>query len=244
MIVRNGYSRTFRNHPLLARLVFGSYISRYWVASTGAGQYFQINPYFYIRTRDGIQFVAWTPEAYWDRLKEPWTFVPEVVIPAGLHRMDVYNAIYQSGRSKNYWYVVDIKAGGFYGGRQVGLAPELNYILNRHARLSLSASYNRFLFPRDYYQDGSRDVVTRTVLYGRLDITVSPQLSLKTFIQYQSDDRLVTSNIRLRYNPSEGRDLYLVFNLGLPTERSSWVPVPPPVMQKALILKYSHIFIY
>ena len=39
---------------------------------------------------------------------------------------------------------------------------------------------------------------------------LSTEISAAWFIQYSNTDREIVSNLRFRYNPSEGNDLYIV----------------------------------
>ncbi len=48
--------------------------------------------------------------------------------------------------------------------------------------------------------------------------------------------------MRLRYNPSEGHDLYVVYNHGLNTDRFRVDPVLPRTSAQTLLLKYSRTF--
>jgi hypothetical protein len=54
-------------------------------------------------------------------------------------------------------------------------------------------------------------------------------------------------NLRLRYNFSEGTDLWIVYNEGLDTERSPSrfdPPEDPLSLSRAFIVKYSHTFTF
>lgn len=54
---------------------------------------------------------------------------------------------------------------------------------------------------------------------------------------------LALGNFRLRYNPREGNDLYVVFNEGLNLDRFDRTPVPPFVNARTLVMKYSYTFV-
>ena len=66
---------------------------------------------------------------------------------------------------------------------------------------------------------------------------------MSSFFQYNSSADFALGNFRLRYNPKEGNDFYLVFNEGLNTDRYRYSPVPPVVDSRALIVKYSYTFV-
>lgn len=54
-------------------------------------------------------------------------------------------------------------------------------------------------------------------------------------------DDLIT-NFRLRYNPREGNDFYLVYNDYWGIESNEVVPREPAFFNKIVILKYVHTF--
>ena len=76
----------------------------------------------------------------------------------------------------------------------------------------------------------------------RAHVMLSTSTSALGFFQYSSADKGVTVNIRLRYNPREGNDFYLVWNEGLATDRHSVYPIRQRSEERTLVFKYSHTF--
>jgi hypothetical protein len=70
----------------------------------------------------------------------------------------------------------------------------------------------------------------------------STKLSLSAFVQYNSAIHKVISNLRFRYNPREGTDLYLVLNEGRNTWLDREVPILPVYDQRNITLKFSYTF--
>ena len=62
------------------------------------------------------------------------------------------------------------------------------------------------------------------------------------FSQLDDLSNQVTSNLRFRYNPEEGTDLYVVFNQGLNTDRTRLDPHLPVVDAQALTIKFIKTF--
>lgn len=62
-------------------------------------------------------------------------------------------------------------------------------------------------------------VFTPRVSRFRVEGTPSVKHSLQAFVQHNSASKVVTGNLRFRYNPREGNDLYLVYNERLTTNR-------------------------
>ncbi len=78
--------------------------------------------------------------------------------------------------------------------------------------------------------------------YGRVTYMLNTKISASLFVQYVSTNDDLITNFRLRYNPREGNDFYLVFNgyrdvSGVDTE-----PPLPDYFNRTIMLKYTHTF--
>jgi hypothetical protein len=67
---------------------------------------------------------------------------------------------------------------------------------------------------------------------------------VSAFVQYVNTSKELISNMRVRYNPSEGKDLYFVINdarfLG---DKTAVTPNYPPFYNNTVMIKYTHTFI-
>ena len=70
----------------------------------------------------------------------------------------------------------------------------------------------------------------------------STKFSATAFIQYNSAADAVIGNIRLRYNPREGNDLYIVYNEALNSNRTREIPNLPFSSGRTILIKYSYTF--
>jgi hypothetical protein len=70
----------------------------------------------------------------------------------------------------------------------------------------------------------------------------STKLSLSLFVQYMNTQGDFITNIRFRYNPREGNDLYLVYNDARPLGESETSPVQPNFFNKTIMVKYVYTF--
>jgi hypothetical protein len=68
------------------------------------------------------------------------------------------------------------------------------------------------------------------------------KLSVSAYIQYNTAVKDVLTNLRLRYNPKEGNDLYLVFNEGRNTNLERETPYLPVYSTRSVLLKYTYTF--
>lgn len=72
--------------------------------------------------------------------------------------------------------------------------------------------------------------------------TLTTAFSASAMVQYDGGNDAVIGNVRIRFNPSEGTDLYLVYNEGLNTDRLRKSPVPPVSSDRTVLLKFNDTF--
>jgi hypothetical protein len=129
-------------------------------------------------------------------------------------------------------------AGQFYDGTRAGFTagPVLN--LSAHLNLELSYGFDAIRFP-DRESNNSLDI---HIFNLRTLYMLNTKLSASILIQYvNTRDDLIT-NFRIRYNPREGNDFYLVYNDYRGIESSDAVPREPAYFNKTVIIKYVHTF--
>ena len=170
----------------------------------------------------------------------PFAFAiaPEVTIPVGDYWFHEAELRFESRPGTNIRPDVAVTAGQFYDGHRVSLLlqPALN--LSRHLELSADYSLNRIRFP-------ARDqAVNMHLLRLRVRAAYDVHLSLSAFLQYNSVSDQFDMNLRLRYNVRDGTDLWIVYNETLHTDREAWHPMPPRSLGRALLVKYTHTFIW
>jgi len=130
-----------------------------------------------------------------------------------------------------------INVGSFYDGRRISIS--LTPVANISAHLQLEGMYqiNRVEFPERNQKF--------TGHIGRLKVSafLNSKLSLVSLAQYNSAVNKIITNIRFRYNPREGHDLYIVYDEGLNTYRDREIPELPLSNIRTLMLKYTYTFI-
>ena len=71
---------------------------------------------------------------------------------------------------------------------------------------------------------------------------LNTKLSMSAYLQYNELENMVLSNFRLRYNPRDGNDFYLVLNDSRFADKSDLTPTPPGFLSQTILLKYTHTF--
>ena len=171
-----------------------------------------------------------------ESLREWLEFSDEVNVPPGEYSFSGLDVFFHSpmGGLLGLWGGAEV--GSFYDGRRLSLMAMPTWSIIPDLSLSGQYEYNRVEFP------GRGQELIAHLVQLRLLATLSTKLSVLTFVQYNGAEDLVIGNVRLRYNPREGNDLYLVFNEILNTDRQGKVPYPPWSASRAILLKYSYTF--
>jgi len=171
-----------------------------------------------------------------ESLREWLEFSDEVNVPPGEYAFSGFGGFFYTPMGGLLGAMGMVEAGSFYDGWRMTLMARPTWSILPDLSLSGQYQYNRVKFP-----ERGQELIAHLVQL-RLLATLGTNLSTLTFVQYNGADDLVIGNIRFRYNPREGNDLYLVFNEILNTDRAGKVPYPPSSGSRAILLKYSYTF--
>jgi len=138
--------------------------------------------------------------------------------------------------SKPFYVRSRIQAGQYYDGSRLSVQMEPTWNISRH--FELGGIYNF-----DHVNISKRDVIwTNHILGIKALYLLNTKFSVNAFIQYNKSVHEIISNLRIRYNPKEGNDLYLVFNEGRNTNLTREVPNLPVYYSRAVMVKYTYTF--
>lgn len=129
--------------------------------------------------------------------------------------------------------------GSFYDGWRATfrLAPEWNP--SRYFELGAEYQLDAIRFP------ARNEALDAHLARLRIRVAANVHFSVSVFMQYNSSQDAVSANVRARYNFSEGRDLWLVYNDGFNTERETAVGPRLPFSQgRTVMVKYSHTVVW
>lgn len=184
-------------------------------------------------SRRGRKF-TFTLTGRYDDLDAAFNAGGGVSVPAGLHRFVEFTARHEASSSQAMRVNAQATVGGFYDGRRLSASVTPTWNASVHWQFSGSYQFNRLDFP-------DRDLrSTSHVARLRGQWMLSSATAVTGLVQYNTAGDVLLLNLRLRYNPREGNDFYLVYNHGLNTDRFGYSPVRTLTDNQALLLKYSH----
>ncbi|MFW6077982.1 MAG: DUF5916 domain-containing protein [Gemmatimonadota bacterium] len=173
-------------------------------------------------------------------LLEPFPLSAAAVVPAGEYRFiggDLQLATPPGGRIRT---VAVVDGGGFFDGRRITVALRPQWNPSPHVEISGELESNAVTFP-DRDQSYRADIVRL-----RARVSMDAHASLHGVVQYDGATDAVGTNVRLRYNFREGRDLYVVYTEGRP----ALAPTGgggggdgPAARDRRLVVKYTHAIV-
>jgi hypothetical protein len=159
-----------------------------------------------------------------------------VRVPEGRHRFTEIELRYGAAQTARLRFPASAVAGSFYDGRRVSASVAPGWNPSSHLQLSGSYRWDRIRFP-------ARSEGLDSHLVGlRALAMLDTRISATVFVQYGTQEDRLAWNLRLRYNPREGEDLYLVYDHSFNTARTGLEPLPPRTDRQAFVAKYSRTF--
>ncbi len=203
--------------------------------TTGKVESAEVGPVYSLESEQGWEFYADFKYVY-ENVPDTFSLGDEAEVPEGIYH--TYGGSFSVSTPFTWLYGVGLSGslGSFYDGNwyYLGISPRWN-VSNS---LDLSGTYqlNRVSFP-----ERGQEFISH-IARLRLLHMLSTKFSVTAFVQYNSLSDGVISNVRIRYNPREGNDLYIVYNETLNTGRAGLSPLPPLSDSRTLMVKYTYTF--
>jgi hypothetical protein len=181
---------------------------------------------------EGIINIVYNEES----LREDFDLSDDTTIPLGDYSFWSLEGYYQTPGNKPLNMNTQYYVGQFFDGDRVSLTfiPILNLSSTFEFQFTYSYNYINFRTRNDEFVAHLAGVKALAM--------ISTKLTVSAFVQYNNTDNKVFNNFRIRYNPREGNDLFIVYNEGYHTNRYREVPTLPVSDLSRLVVKYTHTF--
>jgi hypothetical protein len=164
--------------------------------------------------------------------------VGDVLVPAGRYDFVAGSLGFASSSGADLQAGGAISGGGYFDGHRIGASANLSWNPGAALALGVESVANRIELPA-----GRADVLITRL---RVGTALGTRLTANGFIQHNSSGRVITPNIRIRYNAREGSDLFLVYNEAVNTHlfpAAPELPRQPRSQFRSLQLKYTYTFV-
>ena len=162
---------------------------------------------------------------------------PEVFVPAGDYSFVNFVGNFSTPSNKKVVANTGFEMGEFFDGNRFSAELETSFNISQSFQLTGSYKYDQVKFP-DRQQDFTNNLARLKFTY-----MLNTHLSVSSYVQMNERDNLVITNLRLRYNPRDGNDFFLVFNDLRNLRDDNSTIRPPAYLTRTLMLKYTHTLI-
>ena len=169
-------------------------------------------------------------------ISEAFDLSDETAIPIGTYDFANANLIVSTPFQYLINSFISLSAGGFYDGNLITISAMPFWKISPHLELSSFYQYSRAKFKTRH------ELFNSHLARLRLLYMLNTKFSIAGFVQYNNTEEIFSSNLRLRLNPKEGNDLYIVYNDQLNGNRKRALPHLPFSSGRTLILKYTYTF--
>jgi len=211
---------------------------RYVRLEDGKLESMQVSPGFEINTKNGIHAEIST-ETSWEGVLYDFNLSDSIVINAGDYTFTGAQARFGTSEANHISVRGDAYAGQFYDGNRLGFQTEFNLNFSSSFILSPGYEFNHITFP----DRASNNLLNIHAINMKAQIMLSTKFSANILVQYVNTEDEFIGNLRLRYNPREGNDFYLVYNDFRGFIDRNIFPGNPPFFNKTIMLKYTYTFI-
>jgi hypothetical protein len=175
-------------------------------------------------------------ELHYEDLQEDLPFPEDTEIPAGSYTFCKIEGGYNMGSNRLLRGFFSVGLGSFYDGWRTELGVAGVWNPSRHIGLFAEYDVNFIRFSeRDQHIDAH-------IMRLRVQSALNNKLALNGYIQFNSVYSFLAWNLRFRYNFAEGKDLWLVFNQGLFSDRTGGDILLPACSDRTILLKFTYTF--
>jgi len=171
-----------------------------------------------------------------EQLEKPFLVGDEVPVAPGTYRFWSGQVEAATPVGAPLRFEVQGEGGQYFNGRQFGGELSSLWTPSPHFALELDYNYNRVALTQGTFN--------AHVARVRLEGALNKAFSANAYVQYNSSTEQFAPNLRFRYNPSEGHNLYLVYrediNVGQSTLRA---PERPWTRARSMLVKYTYTFV-
>jgi hypothetical protein len=184
---------------------------------------------FVIEFQNSDRFGLVFTDSY-EHLDQPFRLA-NATIPVGAYSFGLARATFTMGQQRPVAGNLELEHGTFFGGDRTTVGYTRGRVeLTPQFSVEPSVSINWVDLPVGTF--------TTKLISSRVTYTISPQMFVSALLQFNSTNKLIGANARLRWEYQPGSELFVVFN----EERDSFTPRFPGLRNRAFIVKMNRLF--
>jgi hypothetical protein len=183
--------------------------------------------------RGGYLELQWNPR--FERIIAPFRIRPDQSFAPGSYGWNEYALELETDHSRKVSGSALVTQGGFWTGRQRSVKAGLLFRPSYHVTFDVALQRNDITLPQPMH-----DFVTNLVT-SRINYAFNTRTFLDTLLQYNTDLKQLSANVRFDLIHRPLSDLFIVYNDQRLTEQTTAFPVSTG---RGLIVKYTHMLAF
>jgi len=149
-------------------------------------------------------------------LREPFAIVSGVTIAPGGYGFQQFKGKYTLGPQRRRNGSFTLSRGSFYDGRNSEIGYDGRLVINPHLSVEPRLSIN--------WIDLSTGAFTAKLTSARTNYSFNAHMAVSALVQYTSTSRMISSNVRFRWEYRPGSDLFFMYSDGHDTQARPGIP--------------------
>lgn len=172
-----------------------------------------------------------------ENLKEDLEIIEdEVYINPGKYEYVSFMGTLSTPVTRPFFTLLRSELGQFFDGSRISVNMQPTWNISKHFELGAIYNIDKLKF-KERDLDMTNHIVGIKAIY-----MLNTRLSFNSYIQFNTAVHGIMTNFRLRYNPKEGNDFYLVIDEGRNTSLNRELPHLPVYSTRSILLKYTYTF--
>ncbi|MBT3382888.1 MAG: carbohydrate binding family 9 domain-containing protein [Prolixibacteraceae bacterium] len=171
-----------------------------------------------------------------ENIEEEFSFSDDADVPIGNYEFYGFEGMLVTPMTKKVYAEMMLEGGQFFDGNRFSYT--VTPFLNLSSSFLVSGTYQ---FDAVNFSERNQDFINH-IARIKFEYMHSTKLSASSYVQYNTLNAGFVGNFRLRYNPREGNDFYIVFNEIRNLNPDLEIPLLPKLANRTLLLKYTHTF--
>jgi hypothetical protein len=193
----------------LQQMFYGAYYTRFTRLDNGqveSWQLYFVGPFdWHFNSGDNVHAIL-SPEVNYERLFEPFSIFPGVVLPPGEYRFTRWRINGMSAGKRRLQVNVSWNLGEYWSGRADEVTTTLQYKIPPRFTISFTTNQTFARLPQGNF-------VSR-ILSWQANYAASPFLTFSNLIQYDNQSRNLGWQSRVRWILQPGNDFFFAFSQG------------------------------
>ncbi|TVR57276.1 MAG: hypothetical protein EA421_01285 [Gemmatimonadales bacterium] len=167
-----------------------------------------------------------------ERLANPFPVGRDLILPVGEYRFSGVRAAYQFGSHRRISGTASLRHGGFFDGTLTSLGfSRGRMVVNNHLSVDPGLTVN--------WLDLPAGELRQVLLRNRVDYAFTPLMFASALLQYNSNDRTFSGNLRFRWEYHPGSEVFLVL-----TDERDTHPEGIGLRNRALVFKATRLLTF